>query len=97
MNNVIEAIKNKDSSESECRKVILQPNINFVRWSCDHDLTNQQRMSSRHCTNIVEDVSQTRPRQACVSLTCPQQYQDISNLLICLDLPARTLSAYKKL
>ena len=96
MKNVIEAMKNKDSSESECWKVILQPNINFVRWSCDHDLTNQQRMSSRHCTNIVEDVSQTRPRQACVSLTCPRQYQDISNLHICLDLPARTLSAYKK-
>ena len=54
-------MKNKDSSESECWKVMLQPNINFVRWSCDHDLTNQQRMSSSHCTNIVEDVSQTRP------------------------------------
>ena len=75
-------MKNKDSSEFECWKVILQPNINLVRWSCDHDLTNQQRMSSRHCTNIVEDVSQTRPRQACVSLTCPRQYQDISNLHI---------------
>ena len=58
-------------------KVVMWP------WSDQ----SQQRMSSRHCTNIVEEVSQTRPRQACVSLTCPRQYQDISNLHICLDLP----------
>ena len=48
------------------------------------------------CTNIVEDVAQTRPRQACVSLTCPRHYQHIPNVHICLDLPPTTLSAYKK-
>ena len=32
-----------DSSESECWKVILHPNITFVRWSCDQDLTNHSR------------------------------------------------------
>ena len=32
-----------DASESECWKVILHPDINFVRWSCDHNLTNNSR------------------------------------------------------